>query len=516
MSVMLVRSGTPLGSGTAPTARVRLGRPWEVYNNVVTPTENRTRSAMSTTSAVDLVQPWRKSFGICKPPEVPDGDVHHLYEPAVTTAMQRSTTTSSKGASSAATRATDHRPSRPSTPSMRTMCGKSLSRTANPTERHGRLRANRPVSQMGSGFSGSSPWRSASSSTTQTTTKHASYQCVQHNTCMQQMPARPTRTSAEHRAIRFLSFSQDALATLQAMETRLQQQLCSEANANGARRADIEAQLKRVRREIELAVRGRHRAVAQLRAAEARAGRRHHDDCPRRALSTHGGAAGMLDFVRGASHSGSMLDFARGASHYALAARAVSHRGRAVRTYLRSAIATAPLSPSAERRRHRPREVQVRRHAIAMARSIAEAKGDGRWAAMQPRHQQLTLALLRWYEGGAPVDREPGAHVPIEEWLSSSPPSPSPPPPPSPLPPVTHPYGLRTTCALSVETLEDRYRQELERADRYPTVKERVRARRRADAWLVHAAGARAAASGSAVRGRVKSANSSFLYCREY
>ena len=107
MSVMFLRSGTPLGSGAAPTARVRLGRPCEVYNNVVTPTEKLSSSR-------DFVQPWRKPFGICKPPEVADGDVHHLYEPAVTTATRCSTTMSSEDAPSAAV-ATDHRPGRPST-----------------------------------------------------------------------------------------------------------------------------------------------------------------------------------------------------------------------------------------------------------------------------------------------------------------------------------------------------------------------------------------------------------------
>jgi len=125
-----------------------------------------------------------------------------------------------------------------------------------------------------------------------------------------------------------------------------------------------------------------------------------------------------------------------------------------------------PLSSSAARHRHRPREVQVRRRAIAMARSIAEAKANGTWASMQPRHQQLTLAMLRWYEAGAPIDREPSAHVPIEDWLAASPPEPPPSlPPPSPL--VSLPYGLRVSCALSTETLEDRYREELERAACY-------------------------------------------------
>ena len=96
---------------------------------------------------------------------------------------------------------------------------------------------------------------------------------------------------------------------------------------------------------------------------------------------------------------------------------------------------------------------------------------------MQPRHQQLTLAMLRWYEAGAPLGREPSADVPIEEWLTPQQPSP---PQPSRQPPASRPYGERESCALSIETLEDRYRQELERADRYGTPLERVFARGRA------------------------------------
>ena len=110
-SVMLVRSGTPLGSGTAPTARVRLGRPWEVYNNVVT----RDREAFELQGPhVHGLRVRSKSFCVCKPPEVADGDVHHLCEPAVTTATRCSTTMSSEDAPSA-TVATDHRLGRPST-----------------------------------------------------------------------------------------------------------------------------------------------------------------------------------------------------------------------------------------------------------------------------------------------------------------------------------------------------------------------------------------------------------------
>ena len=172
-----------------------------------------------------------------------------------------------------------------------------------------------------------------------------------------------------------------------------------------------------------------------------------------------------------------MLDSARGASHYALAVRVSSHRGRAVGRYLRSAIATVPPSPAAARRRHRPREVQVRRRALALAGVIAGAQRSGSWASMQPRHQQLTLAMLRWYEAGAPLGREPSSDVPIEEWLT--PQQTLPPQSPASLP-ASRPYGERHSCALSLETLEDRYRQELERADRYGTPIERVFARGRA------------------------------------
>ena len=119
----------------------------------------------------------------------------------------------------------------------------------------------------------------------------------------------------------------------------------------------------------------------------------------------------------------------------------------------------------------------MRRRALALAGVIADAQRNGSWRAMQPRHQQLTLAMLRWYEAGAPMGREPSAEVPIEEWLS---PQQLLPPQPSQQLAASRPYGVQHTCALSVETLEDRYRQELERADRYGTPLERVFARGRA------------------------------------
>ncbi len=163
------------------------------------------------------------------------------------------------------------------------------------------------------------------------------------------------RTRAEHRAIRFLSFNQDALALLQSTESDLQAQLGFIGDASGAhaqdRRADLAAQLARVRREILLAVRGRHRAVAQLRAAEAKAGHHHHHSHQVYDRWARLGAA-RARASRDASADGAFTTDehtrVRGASCFTLATRCRSHRARAARAYLR--FATAQPSPSAARR----------------------------------------------------------------------------------------------------------------------------------------------------------------------
>ena len=106
----MVRSGTPLGSGTAPTARVRLGRPWQVLNNVVTRDQEAVRAPRSRTAWI-----WIFAQTIPYPQTLATGgDVHRFYGTAVTTATRCSTTMSSEDAPSAAI-ATDHRSGRPST-----------------------------------------------------------------------------------------------------------------------------------------------------------------------------------------------------------------------------------------------------------------------------------------------------------------------------------------------------------------------------------------------------------------
>jgi hypothetical protein len=287
-----VSLGQMASSTAALAARVRPGGPWQISNNVVT-------LAQKTYSDIRSSSTSARPTWACSARGV-DGDVHHFYEPTVTTATNLSSMTGQQ-ASNAAVGATDHRPGCPSTPSTRTTHGGSTFLNANPTERHGRLRANWPIGHRGQhGLSGSSSARSSS-----TTSSSSRAPPCTTRTRRVAHAINPVCTPAEHRAIRFLTFNQDALAALQRAEQRLQQLLCCMDDASGEQqhRESLNVQLARVRREHAAAVRGRHRAVAQLRAAEACAGRHHHRDQPRRqprrTSSAHGGMCEMLDSVRG-------------------------------------------------------------------------------------------------------------------------------------------------------------------------------------------------------------------------
>jgi hypothetical protein len=146
-----VSLGQMASSTAALTARVRPGGPWQITNNVVTTAEN-------TNSLAPHRPTWARSASGA------DGDVHHFYQPATTIATnQAASMQPGQQASNAAVGATDHRPGCPSTPSTRTTHGGRAFLDADPTERHGRLRATQPVRHMGQrGLSGSSSARSLS------------------------------------------------------------------------------------------------------------------------------------------------------------------------------------------------------------------------------------------------------------------------------------------------------------------------------------------------------------------
>ena len=199
----------------------------------------------------------------------------------------------------------------------------------------------------------------------------------------------------------------------------------------------LEQQLASVRHEIAATARGRRRAVDQLRAAEARAGHHHHHDCDRwarlglrRDLGAKSGVVPNLGakwrktsatFVTAGPPGSQMGKWPlgappgriHGASAITIASRRQGMRGRAIHAHRRWALS----SPSAARRRHRPREFAVRRRAQALEEAIAGSRRRGEWSRMDPHARVLAQARLRWYQAGAPIGEEPDADVPLERWL---------------------------------------------------------------------------------------------------
>ena len=223
----------------------------------------------------------------------------------------------------------------------------------------------------------------------------------------------PTRTPAEHRAIRFLSFSQNAAYKLQQRETQLTAKLRASAD-----RAELETQLADVRVCIARTERNRRRAVAELRAAEAKAGHHHHHDCDRWS---------RLGVVRSAlaPSADQLAHLAQPGAYATIAARcdAIGNAGvdaclatQSTRYRRRSRLRR--FTPSEARRRHRPYAVHQSRAALSQERAIATARSNGEWMRMHPRHRMLQLAMLRWRQAGGPFEQEPGADVQPEQWLT--------------------------------------------------------------------------------------------------
>ena len=267
---------------------------------------------------------------------------------------------------------------------------------------------------------------------------------------------------------------------LRMREADLQAQLHA-TRGDAELHAELAEQHVRLQRETARAVRGRHRAVAQLRAAEAAAGRYDHrnlDDgwvrigSARRAADPYAGRR------------------VHGASQLTLSSRALSHRGRAVYAYLTTTITTTAFAASRTPRGRRMRQVlsetpeaarqrehvvaireqhlhakRVRLRAIALrrgidrlrARTLAHRAGS-EWDQLDRAHQQWLLAMCAWYEAGAPHGREPGVHVPAVDWLARTEhggaprSSPSRTPPPRP---ITLPYGPRAASLRMGARCED-------------------------------------------------------------